>query len=186
MNFSFENCSASVISLVDDNIIAIDITQTQISPEFLGFDAYLQESNFSLHLGNLLIRIVKSAQVREESEEEQQAHLIYGKIDKICIESLQSFQKNLYKGVGTALMNNVLDYSFKNNYEGRIFLEAARNSHGFYYKLGMRTIDSKINNLIAKNLEKIASGDKTPLSVDFGVHLMYFPQYAFKAYRTIK
>ncbi|MDR3623729.1 MAG: GNAT family N-acetyltransferase [Chlamydiales bacterium] len=97
-----------------------------------------------------------------------------GEVDKIIVEELFSLQKQKYKGIGTALMQAAMEYGYANHCEGRLLLEASWKSHGFYYKLGMRTRSSDIDAKIASQLEE--SFDK--LNKDHGSCVMYMPKKA--------
>lgn len=57
--------------------------------------------------------------------------------ESIYIQSLKNKTKTI-KGVGTALVQRVIELSFKRGFGGKITLKAAHSSHVFYWKLGFR------------------------------------------------
>lgn len=65
------------------------------------------------------------------------------KLNKIFVTHIENTQMRdagrKYKGVGTALMQAAVEWGLAHGCEGRTSLLAINNSHGFYYKLGMRS-----------------------------------------------
>ncbi len=106
------------------------------------FNALLPEQNKYICIG----KVTFSIQIKNEHSTTQNA--VYEKMNKIYIERLISYHRTSFKGIGTALMQSVIEYSFHKNFEGRLFLEAIQSSHLFYYKLGMRSPDPEINRRI--------------------------------------
>ncbi len=87
--------------------------------------------------------------------------------------------KQCYRGIGSALMQAAMEYSYFRGCEGRILLDAAWSSHGFYYKLGMRTssCDPDIDKAIEERIESGATDD-------FGSHYMYLQRAAREEWKT--
>lgn len=67
-----------------------------------------------------------------------------------------------------------MEYGYAKGSEGRLILDACWDSHGFYYKLGMRTTNPQTDAKIVKRLEEFA-GKERPF-YDFGSHIMYMPE----------
>lgn len=70
------------------------------------------------------------------------------KANKIFVEDLFSSHRQHLHGVGTALMQAAIEYSYSKGCDGRILLEASPAAHVFYFKLGMRTLDPALDALI--------------------------------------
>lgn len=69
---------------------------------------------------------------------------MYGTSNKMFVDHIQSVERendgtkhSLYKGVGSVLMQAVMERGYQFNCEGRIVLEAGNSSHEFYNKLGL-------------------------------------------------
>lgn len=101
---------------------------------------------------------------------EQNAH----RVNKIVVEDIRCPWNKHYKGIGSALMQAAMEYGYSKNCKGRIFLDACWDSHGFYYKLGMRTKSRETDKAIVQRLEQYA-GKERPY-IDFGSHMMHMPE----------
>lgn len=108
---------------------------------------------------------------------------MYSQNTQIFIDNLKSPYRNCYRGIGKALMQTVIEYSYYKACGGRISLEAAYASHGFYYKMGMRTRDPVIDRTIAANVKKIAQGDRSPLNTNLGMYAMAFSERVIRAWQ---
>ena len=107
---------------------------------------------------------------------------------KMCVEVLNSSQK-LYKihhaeydpeykyyGVGTALLQTVIEYSYEQGCEGRVILQTGRfGPHGFYYKLGMQAKDEAVNRKIQEELTLAENEDRAPDTKSLGLVVMHLP-----------
>lgn len=92
-----------------------------------------------------------------------------GKLNKIFITHIERTNANetreKYKGVGTALMQAAVEWGVAHGCEGRAALLAINNSHGFYYKLGMRAHYNHIpthDAAIANELEQAQRENRKP------------------------
>jgi hypothetical protein len=99
------------------------------------------------------------------TELEQANHLV--------IQTIDSYERNVYRGVGTALVQAVIKYGYSLGSEGRVQLEAVRNFHSFYYKLGMRTGWEEIDEQI-KELAQTLKGREVPK--EHRAQRMHMPQ----------
>lgn len=106
----------------------------------------------------------------EENLSVQKCHSIY-------IEMIKVHEKG--QGLGTKLMQSVIEYSIKSGMQGRIYLHSTESEeipHGFYYKLGLRALDQQTNQRIAKELE-----ENVQREIDFTVNIeMHLPEKYFK------
>jgi hypothetical protein len=100
------------------------------------------------------------------------------KLSMIFVEALESSYHNQYKGVGTALMQASMEYGYGKGCAGRLGLDASWDSHGFYYKLGMRTLFPPLDKRIAQSLSK---GEKT---YNLGLCSMYLPQAGIEFWKS--
>ena len=85
------------------------------------------------------------------------------------------------KGFGRLLMQAVMEHAHSQQCEGRIALDSHGASPGFYYKLGMRSPDENVNNLIRENLSKPESrlvGDR-----EFVHYYMYMPAESIESWK---
>ncbi len=98
------------------------------------------------------------------------------KTAKIVMTNLLSYKKEEYKGVGMALTQAAIEYSYMRGCEGRLLLDACWDSHVFYYKLGMRAKHGATNQEIVRRLQERAQGPVA--DQDCGSHPMYMPQSA--------
>lgn len=102
---------------------------------------------------------------REKSQEQ---------VNKIYIQDLNSTASETYRGVGSLLMQAAMEYGYSKGCQGRVILDAVRDSHLFYYKLGMRTICRKTDAKIAALPEKFPGQER--VYADFGSHIMHMPK----------
>lgn len=98
------------------------------------------------------------------------------KWSKIYVVRVDNFvpDQNI-KGIGTALMQAAVEYSFFKGCNGRLQLDAVRTSHIFHYKFGMRTGNSEVDNGIVELSARLQG--KKPRR-DFGCHDMHLPEAA--------
>lgn len=99
-------------------------------------------------------------------------------ISKAFIQDMIAWQNKSYKGIGTALMQIAIEKSFKYGFEGRLMLDAARNSHGFHYLMGLRTFPlyfSERDEIIKDELEKAKKENREPITSILGSFYMYLP-----------
>lgn len=101
----------------------------------------------------------------------------YGRVNKIFVWIIESKERAHFRGVGTALMQAVIEYSYKKQCAGRVFLCAILNSHFFYYKLGMRAEHKTMNDRIESRL--LQGGPYEHLSYTD----LHFPQEAIDEWR---
>ncbi len=80
----------------------------------------------------------------------------------ICIDRLLNYSKYLapnsvekkvcHLGIGRIFLQMAIEYSFYKGCEGRIKVQAAWNSHGFYYTMGLRSENQETNHAIEQEL----------------------------------
>lgn len=88
------------------------------------------------------------------SEYARYGYGLESKVDKIWVDDLQSRYAS-FKGVASALMQASIEYGYSKHCFGRINLVAGLQSHGFYYKQGMRIGKEELDAIIEKNLAVI-------------------------------
>ncbi len=111
------------------------------------------------------------------------------------LEFLNSEGNKNIKGVGSALFQVAIEYSFARKCEGRIQLTAVENSHGFHYLQGMRTMGrntpekcQKVDKTIYEELEKVKkakeNGEKLTANTEelYDVE-MYLPDEAIEIWK---
>lgn len=99
-----------------------------------------------------------------------------GLVNKIYIEKIRSYTKG--QGVGSILMQAVMEYSYKLGGQGRVQLDAVLNSHVFFYQLGMRVQGGNykmMNRALLTKLQIYKLMGLTTGRVDLGAHAMYMP-----------
>ncbi|MES2122535.1 MAG: hypothetical protein V4492_07145 [Chlamydiota bacterium] len=98
----------------------------------------------------------------------------------LVIQTIDSYARNFYRGVGTVLVQAAIEYGYSLGCEGRVQLEAVRNSHCFYYKLGMRTGWEEIDEQIEKLAQTLKNRE---VPKDFRAQRMHMPQEGIKMWR---
>jgi hypothetical protein len=113
-------------------------------------------------------------------------YLFYGPVkngmiaDKVYIEWIGANPN--YKGIGTRLMQSIIEKSLLLGCDGRVDLNAA-GAYEFYYSLGLRSIDSSINAQLEASFQKAAEkGGKAEL-LPYPSTQMYLPKEALTAWR---
>lgn len=101
-------------------------------------------------------------------------------VNHLVIQTIDSYARNFYRGVGAVLVQAVIEYGYSLGCEGRIQLEAVRNSHCFYYKLGMRTGWEEIDEHIGRVAQTL-KGREVPQ--DIRAERMHMPQEAVDTWR---
>lgn len=105
------------------------------------------------------------------------------KLNKVFIRNMQSHKNQEYRGVGNALMQVAIEFGLQKNCDGRVIIDASWNSHGFWYKQGMRSVKNKtIDETIAKELEAAKIEDRAPNTEDLGSVYMYLPSEKIAAW----
>lgn len=105
------------------------------------------------------------------------------KLNRIYVTMLNG--SDAYKGVGSALMQAATEWGNDHECEGRISLLATNNSHGFYYKLGMRCHKfhaAEHDASIAAELERAKNENRGPNTEALRLQsvTMYAPQEAIQ------
>ena len=84
------------------------------------------------------------------------------KINKyIWISRIDSFHREQFKGVGTALMQAVMERAWKekDGCKGEVLLAATENSIPFYYKLDMKCVNGPLwDKAVLRELEQVKIG----------------------------
>jgi hypothetical protein len=100
----------------------------------------------------------------------------YGNSEKtnhIVIKTIDSCSQKIFKGVGSALLQSVIEYGYSFGCEGRVQLDAVLNSHGFYYKMGMRTGLKEIDEIIEEHTKSLQVGE---VPGELRPEIMHMPQ----------
>ncbi len=87
----------------------------------------------------------------------------------IYIETIKTSFSD-YKGVGTALIQAAMEYSYLKGCEGRLVTNTVNDAAPFYFKLGMRCQDAYRNNYIKTYITTAAEKGRT--GHNFGSHYM--------------
>jgi hypothetical protein len=177
---------ANIINIQSKTAETICLKKIRVADGYKCFVAY---ANNGTQLGEVLFRWLRKmpdGSIGNEQGIFLPDHPIvkmYSQNTQIFIDNLQSPYRNCYKGVGKALIQSVIEYSYHKACGGRISLEAAYASHGFYYKMGMRTRDPAVDGTIAANVKKIAKGDRSSLNTSLGMFAMAFSERVIRAWR---
>ena len=121
--------------------------------------------------------------------------IYYGKqklISKIFVNYIDSLKNDKYRLVGTRLMQVAMEISYIKKCNGCVQCMAIDNSHGFYYKLGMRVqggLSKKINSLIKKELENAKKENRKANTNRFFYNnsrtYMYLPKVAIDKWKKV-
>lgn len=90
-----------------------------------------------------------------------------------------------YKGVGSALMQAAMEFSYKNGCEGNISLDAMGDSHEFYHKIGLRAKKNTGERIIECGKKLLKNSGKRGFyknSNDF--YRMILPKDSIEAWRA--
>jgi hypothetical protein len=144
------------------------------------FEAFVEDEEGWQEIGRIQIqryRTRKKDGLYGSENCQDGSFLTYGRergrrVSKIFVDIIQSPQNARYKGVGTALMQAVMEYGFSKGCEGRIDLDACWSSHLFYHKLGMIPVFEKKEAAIAKFVAQQGIPDTSRL----GSVTMFMPE----------
>ena len=103
-----------------------------------------------------------------------------GNIAKVWLHNVRNLSSSNYKNIGV-LLNKAIHQKFADECEGRMLIDAVRNSHSYHYKLGFRAIDPYQNGAFdtAKNslYAKYVRNNEIPKH-DLGSVSMILPEKA--------
>lgn len=85
----------------------------------------------------------------------------------LYIEQMDSFKKDKYKGVGTAMHQLAVETSLLQGLKGKVSLYSLREAVGFHYKCGFRTGDTETDRLIHQAIQE-AKDNNSPEDVRWG------------------
>ncbi len=105
-------------------------------------------------------------------------------VNKIWLENVKNEDLN-YKNVGVILIK-AIHQRYRPECQGRMVIEAARNVHPYYYKLGFRAFDPEKRVLLNDKNSLYASHAKQKQipKMDFGSVYMYLPDHACQLWKN--
>ncbi|MBA3237282.1 MAG: GNAT family N-acetyltransferase [Parachlamydiaceae bacterium] len=176
-----------IIKSDDQSEQKIVITKLKEKGEVI-FTAYLKCADV-IKLGDMTIshlRILKNGEYGDERRSITPDDTIsfwrrygrevqFARADRIFVHLMKAGQNNQYKGIGTNLIQTAIEYGFRNNCEGRLQLDACWNSHGFYYKMGLRSHLRSNDQEIAMELENAQNENRKSNTEELGSVYMYLP-----------
>lgn len=105
------------------------------------------------------------------SSQDKKYAIGYGKqieqINRISVLTLMSFKSDRYKGVGRALMQALIEQN------SHIELTASQNSHGFYKKLKMETLNPETDEKIEQELSQAEKEKRKAYTANLKLTYMY-------------
>ncbi len=177
--------------LADASLHEVVITQYKLRKDQVGFNIYLKDQTKGIPscLGNIQIRFLRVLPSGEYGSKTLNvpAHWDWGgiaaygnenavaKANRIFVDTINATHKSQYKGIGTVLMQAAMEYGLRKNCEGRIQLDAVGSSHGFYYKLGLRSTFEYHNEAIADELMKATKENRAPNTLHLRSFWMHLP-----------
>jgi hypothetical protein len=103
----------------------------------------------------------------------------------VGVLNIDSWNREVYRGVGTLLMQAAIEYGLAYGTQGRLSLHSAGEALGFYYKLGMRNglLNPAFDAQIAGEIAQAALEHRPPKDIlDGDALLMYLPSVAIEAW----
>jgi len=148
--------------------------------DFAYFSARLFNTKSQLHelIGSIALEYIKSLNpIKKGNEKENQYYKHTDAVGFICINTLDS--NGEYRGVGTALMQVAIEYSFLKGCLGRIQLESIDDSCPFYYnQIKMSFIEDH------ESLQERIKNIHKRSSVNYGSHDMYLSEESIQEWKT--
>ncbi len=182
------------------------ITQENVQNGTHIFSAYVSHADGYQWAGEMKVDWLRTLPTGdfgcEDRPNEYGACTRYGKkgtdlhVSKVFIDTMNSFERETLKGVGTALMQVAVEHSMNLGCAGRIILVAAWNSHGFWYKKGMRALSNKTiectdgvirtdDERVILELEAAKSEHRKPKTKELNVILLYLPSSKISRWQDI-
>lgn len=150
--------------------------------------ALLAEANRHYVIGRIKYNVVDDIRAHSKfgihqvdvPEKDQQFYLKNkGKFKKVLfVDDLWSPGKTIYKYIGKVLFDHAKQVSVSGECNGRIMVEAAHSSHGFYRKQQMHAMVA-VNHLKPSGVDSIID-EKSPNTEFLGQVLMYLPANEIK------
>ncbi len=101
-------------------------------------------------------------------------------VNKVLLDQVTNKQPNKYKNVGMILLKAIIQ-NYYDDFQGRVLLQAVRNTHPYHYKLGFRVSQQNQEYLNAK-FAKLAQSS-TPVDQNLGSVYMHLPEQAINLWR---
>lgn len=163
--------------------VLCDIKQTSkksdIGVNATVFQAYLHETGEKV--GECSFEIITKCPYCDDEDYSQNKNMGIIRID--------SFARDQFRGIGTMLMQAVIEYGIANGTEGRVSLHSCGTALGFYQKLGMKLgiADADLEQKIREESLRAVFQRRDPvdLLINEDAALMILPKEALERWREI-